>query len=246
MYDGLQRRKDIEFQSSTTQISANWSPFTAVNGRITDYEMCVGREPGTCEVNGFVSLGINLRGTIAGLSLNHTGRYFVTVRATSKTGYSTTATSNGVRVDSTPPLGGWVRDGQNLMDIDYQSDGTYIYANWDDFLDEESDITGYTWCAGIGKGVCDIISETDVGDRTSVGQQILPPLPGGISVFVTVSTLNNAGVSTSVSSDGFKVDNTGPILSKVCAIRMRLIIIAKSRRLTYCTVEIYIIKTNTI
>ncbi len=215
VYDGLKRQKDIEFQSSTSQISANWSPFTDVNSRIADYEMCVGTVQGTCDESNFVSVGVKLRGTITGLSLSHNRRYFVTVRATSESGYSTTATSNGVRVDSTPPFGGKVRDGQTLIDIDYQAADTYIYANWDEFQDDESDITGYTWCAGTGKGICDIISETDVGDRTSAGQQVLQPLPVGISIFITVSTSNNAGASTTVFSDGVKVDTTPPILSRV-------------------------------
>lgn len=220
VYDGLERRKDIEFQSSYTHLSANWSPFTDANGRITDYEMCVGTEPGRCDVSGqFLSLGIKLTGTIKGLNLSHNGRYFVNVRAKGESGYSTTSTSNGVRVDSTPAVGGKVRDGQTLMDIDYQAGDTFIYANWDEFQDEESDVTGYTWCAGTGKGICDIISETSVGDRTSASQQILTPLPRGISIFVTVSTFNNAGVSTRVSSDGFMYDNTAPILSEVCRIR---------------------------
>ena len=218
VYDGLERRKDIEFQSSTTRIAANWSPFTDVNSRIADYEICVGTEPGTCDESAFVSLGIKLTGTITGLSLSHNREYFVTIRATSESGYSTTATSNGVRVDSTPAIGGEVRDGQTTEDIDYKSDGRYIYANWDEFQDDESDVTGYTWCAGTGKGICDIISETDVGDRTSAAKEVLPPLPGGISIFVTVCTFNNAGASTTVSSDGFKVDNTPPILSMVSTI----------------------------
>lgn len=215
VYDGSQRRVDIEFQSSTTELSANWSPFKDDNGEIAEYKMCLGEESGTCDVNDFVSVGINLRGKISGLSLKHNERYFVTVRATSESGYSTTATSNGVRVDSTPAVRGKVRDGQTLMDIDYQADDTYIYANWDEFQDEESDITRYKWCAGTGKGICDIVPETDVGERTSASQQILPPLPEGIAIFVTVTTFNNAGSSTTSSSNGFKVDNTAPILSTV-------------------------------
>ncbi|KAJ7389360.1 hypothetical protein OS493_032217 [Desmophyllum pertusum] len=116
------------------------SPFTDSNGRITEYEMCVGTEQEKCDVSDFVTLGNTLKGTITGLSLNHTGRYFVTVRATNEAGYSTMATSNGVRVDSTPPVGGEVRDGQTLADIDYQASGAHIYANWDEFQDVESEV----------------------------------------------------------------------------------------------------------
>ena len=218
VYDGSQPRKDIEFQSSTIQLSANWSPFTDSNGEIAEYEMCVGAEPGTCEESDFVGFDVNLSGTITGLSLKHNKRYYVTVRATSKSGYSTAATSNGVRVDSTPAVRGMVRDGWALTDIDYQADKTYIYANWEEFQDEESGVTTYSWCAGTGKGICDIVPKTDAEDRTSAGQQILPALPEGIAIFVTVSAFNNAGASTTSSSDGFKVDSTVPILSKASKI----------------------------
>ena len=215
VYDGSSERNDLELQSSTSEISANWSPFTDFNGRITEYEMCVGTEQEKCDVSDFVSLGITLKGTITGLSLNHTGRYFVTVRATNEAGYSTMATTNGVRVDSTPPVGGEVRDGQTLADIDYQASGAHIYANWDEFQDIESEVTRYAWCAGTGKGICDIIPETDIGDRTSVGQQVRPSLTTGMAVFVTVSAYNGAGAVTRVSSDGVKVDSTAPVISKV-------------------------------
>ena len=215
VYDGSSDRNDLELQSSTSEISANWSPFTDSNGRITLYEMCVGTEQEKCDVSDFFSLGIALRGSIQGLSLNHTRRYFVTVRATNEAGYSTMATSNGVLVDSTPPVGGKVRDGRTLADIDFQAGDTYIYANWDEFQDVESDVTRYAWCAGTRKGTCDIIPETNVGDRTSVGQQIRPSLTTGMAVFVTVSAYNGAGAITRVSSDGFKVDSTPPDASKV-------------------------------
>lgn len=218
VYDGLQQRKDIEFQSSTTEMSANWSPFTDRNGQIAEYEMCIGVEAEPCDVSDFVSVGINLKGTVSGLSLKHNEKYFITVRATTESGYSQTATSNGVRVDSSPAVRGEVRDGQTLADIDHQADDTYIYANWDNFQDEESDVTEYTWCAGTGKGVCDIVLETNVGDRTSAKRQIEPALPEGIEIFVTVTTFNNAGASTTSSSDGFKVDKSVPILSKVTKV----------------------------
>ena len=213
VYDGTQRKKDTEFQSSTTQISANWSPF--VGGSVVEYKMCVGEEPGVCNVSDFFSVGINLKGIITGLNLNQNKKYFVTVQATSVSGYTTTATSSGVTVDSTPPVRGIVRDGNTLTDVDYQADNTYIYANWDKFRDDESDVASYTWCAGTRKGICDVVKETDIEDRTSLSHQILPPLPERIKIFITVRAMNNAGISSVSFSDGFQVDSTPPLLSQV-------------------------------
>lgn len=218
VYDGLHKRNDIEYQSSASQLSANWSPFKDVNGRIEKYELCIGTNQGSCDVSDFDSVGAKLSGTVIGLSLNHDVKYFVTVRATGVSGYSSIAASNGVKIDTTPPEYGQVRDGETLVDIDYQADDTYIYANWDDFHDKESGVAGYTWCAGTGKSFCDIISPTYVMDQMRAGQQVLEPLPAGIVIFVTVTAVNNVGISSTVSSDGFKVDNTGPILSGVSKV----------------------------
>ncbi|XP_015767122.1 PREDICTED: uncharacterized protein LOC107345883, partial [Acropora digitifera] len=217
VYDGLSVFNDLETQSSVSEVSANWSPFKDTSSRIAEYAMCVGTEQEKCDVSGFVSLGLALKGTIAGLTLNHAGRYFVTVKATNKAGYSAMASSNGFLVDTTAPIPGTalVRDGKTSTDIDFQADDTYIYANWDDFVDEESDISKYTWCVGSAKGTCDIITETDAGDRKSIGQQISPALATGIVVFVTVGVYNGAGAVTRESSDGVRVDSTAPILSQV-------------------------------
>lgn len=222
VYDGSSERNDLELQSSTSEISVNWSPFTDSRGRITEYQLCVGTEQEKCDVSDFISVGIALKGSIKGLSLNHTGRYFVTVKATNEAGYSTMATSNGVQVDSTPPVGGEVRDGKTLVDVDFQAGDTYIFANWDEFEDVESVVTRYAWCAGTQQGNCDIIPETDVGDRTSIGQQIRPSLTTGLAVFVTVSAYNGAGAVTRISSDGVKVDTTPPVISKVIFDKLSL------------------------
>ena len=215
VYDGSNERNDAALQISESEISANWSPFTDSNGRITEYEMCVGTAQEKCDVNDFVSFEMALKGTITGLSLNHMGLYFVNVRATNEVGYSSLAASNGIQVDSTPPVAGRVRDGQTLEDIDFQAGGTFIYANWDEFQDEESGVTRYAWCAGTLKGTCDIIPEMDVSEHTAYGQQIRPSLATGMAVFVTVSAYNGAGAVTRVSSDGVIVDSTPPDISKV-------------------------------
>ena len=215
VYDGSTQRNDAALQISEKDVFANWSPFIDPNCRITKYEMCVGTAPEKCDVSAFISVGVALKGMITGLSLNHTGMYFVTVRATNEAGNSVVAASNGVKVDSTPPVEGKVRDGKTFEDIDFQASGAFIYANWDGFQDIESEITRYTWCAGTRKGSCDIIPVTDVADSTSAGQQIYPSLGTEMGVFVTVSAYNGAGAVTRVTSDGFKVDGTTPVIAEV-------------------------------
>ena len=215
VFDGDQTGRDISIQSSTSTVSANWQPFSDSYGRILGYELCVGSEPEICDISGFIPVGMKLAGTITGLHLNHTGQYFVTVQANNGVGYLATSTSDGVQIDSTPPVVKAVRDGQTLDDIDLQSHDNFISANWDEFEDTESGVIKYEWCVGTRQGTCDVIPQTDVGDSTTVGQQVSPSLTTGMVFFVTLTVYNGAGGVTKVFTDGVKVDNTAPTLSKV-------------------------------
>ena len=212
IFDGDQDGKDISIQSSSSSVSATWKPF---RGNIVSYEMCLGSEPEICDVSGLINVGFALQGTITGLYLNHTGQYFVTVQAQNSAGYYTRSTSNGFQIDSTPPVGKMIRDGQTLDDIDLQSHDTFISANWDEFEDPESGIIKYEWCAGTRRGACDVIPQTDVGDSITVRQQVSPPLTTGMIFFVTLTVYNGAGGMTKAFTNGVKVDNTAPVISKV-------------------------------
>lgn len=62
-------------------------------------------------MNGFVNLGIILKGIISGLILNYIGRYFVIVKVMNEVGYSIMVFLNGIEVDSIFLYCGLVRDG---------------------------------------------------------------------------------------------------------------------------------------
>jgi hypothetical protein len=90
---------DIDTQSSTSTIEANWSGFTpAVGDSIVSYEWAIGTAPGMINVQGWMNVGLATSASNASLSLT-SGMKFVSVRATSAAGLtSPVATSNGVRV----------------------------------------------------------------------------------------------------------------------------------------------------
>jgi MYXO-CTERM domain-containing protein len=95
--DGL--GTDIDSQTSTSTIEANWTGFTASLGDpISFYEWAIGTASGLTNVQGWVNVGTATNATNSTLSMSP-GMRFVSVRATSVSGLtSTVATSDGVQV----------------------------------------------------------------------------------------------------------------------------------------------------
>ena len=100
--DGL--AADIDFQTSTTTITANWTGFSDPESGITGYEWAIGTTSGGTDVQAFTSVGTATSATNATLTLSNGTKYYVTVRATNGAGLTNTATSDGVTVDTTPPV----------------------------------------------------------------------------------------------------------------------------------------------
>lgn len=57
----------------------------------------------------------------SGLLLSPSVTYYVTVRGCNVIGLCSEAMSNGITVDVTPPITGWIKDGWSGMDQQYQS-----------------------------------------------------------------------------------------------------------------------------
>ena len=84
-YDGL--AADIDYQTSTTTISANWAgSFTDPQSGIAGYEWAIGTAAGGTTIQGYTSVGTATSATTSGLSLTSGTKYYVTVRATNGAG----------------------------------------------------------------------------------------------------------------------------------------------------------------
>src|SRR5439155_26648887 len=95
---------DINFQSSTTSISANWSGFSDSGSGIASYSWAIGTTPGGTNILAFTNIGNVTSRTQTGLTLTSGTTYYVSVKATDNAGnVSSVATSNGVSVDSVAP-----------------------------------------------------------------------------------------------------------------------------------------------
>lgn len=204
---------DLDFQSSASEISANWTDFVDNRSGIVGYEWAIGTTAGGSDVQGFVPVGLATSATATGLSLGQGTEYFVTVRATNGAGLTATRSSDGVVVDLTPPTAGQVHDGIG-QDIQFQTSITTISGDWSGFADAESQIARYEWAIGTSAGGSDLQGFVSTGTTTR-GTNAALSLAHGVTYYVTVRAYNRAGLYTELSSNGVTVDTTGPAFGAI-------------------------------
>jgi hypothetical protein len=91
---------DIDSQTETTSIRANWTGFYDPESGITSYAWAIGTTPGGQEVQPFTDVGPATRAAAA-LSLTGGTTSYVTVRAANGKGLTVTASSDGVTIGMT-------------------------------------------------------------------------------------------------------------------------------------------------
>ena len=111
---------DISFTNNTREIHARWIDFLDNESDIVEYFWCVGKKPMTDDIWVCESTGTRPNGSHYGFALEHGDSYYVTVIACNRARMCSAAHSNGVTVDTTPPVMTYVRDGVMGPDMDYQ------------------------------------------------------------------------------------------------------------------------------
>lgn len=196
-------------QSSPAEILVSWKGFRDKESGISFYEICIGSISGLCDVSQFKNFGLVTNAIVKNLNLTHNTTYYTTVQATNRASQTSFASSSGITVDLTPPIGGKLRDGKDL-DTNVTAQGLFVSMNWDEFNDPESGISIYVVCAGTIVGACDLVSPTTVNNGYAVKLNVWPAISSGTVVYSTLWVYNKAGGVTEIYSDGVLVDTTPP------------------------------------
>lgn len=117
-----------------------------------------------------------------------------------------------LKLDTTPPVGGAVRDGLNLgFDDTYQPTNGSFAANWNGFSDPDSPVVRFEFGVGTAPGLVDVTGGyLDAGSMPNGVAGGLSLAQGG-TYYATVRAVSGAGlVSAPVSSNGVTVDTTDP------------------------------------
>ena len=111
---------DLDFTNNTASISARWIDFRDNESDIEHIFWCVGSRPFRDDIMGCENATSHRNRTLTGLSLQHNYTYYVSVLVCNYAGLCTAKSSDGVLVDTTPPVIHYVKDGLIGPDIDFQ------------------------------------------------------------------------------------------------------------------------------
>lgn len=120
---------DVDFTNNTREVHARWLDFLDDESDIVEYFWCVGTQPMRDNIRECESTGMRPNGSHYELTLQHGDSYYVTVVACNGAGRCSAAYSDGVTIDTTPPVMEYVRDGIMGPDMDFQVIKKIHYKN---------------------------------------------------------------------------------------------------------------------
>ena len=211
--------QDLMYVASTKRVRANWDPFEAnAMDPVVEYAYAVGSGAGQEDIHRFTSVGLSTRvdallrpdvPELDVLALGH--KYYVTVRATSSSGLSSTSSSDGFVVDTSPPDEFEIRVVHAVTE--QESPAIDVTVSWDGVTDQESGITQVEYCIGTTPVTC-AHGADDALSSTSVTIHSFRPEEQAV-YYVTVAATNGAGLTRVMSSDKLAYDTTPPLPGRV-------------------------------
>ena len=224
VYDGSDQGVDVDYQSITLSLAINFEikdkhqKVLKIQWGISSRKTCTLNEKES-DIVPLNELGETTSAIGTALILKHGKTYFSRVVATNHIGLQSVMCSNGVLIDTTPPIAGLIQDGKESSDLDFLSSTRQVFAKFKDFTDAESPIIKYEWAiAGrdTGKTVASFTT-IPLSQRLLLRQNLA--LEPGVEYKVQVRATNKAGLQTTASSDGFKPDITPPICKTIIDVQ---------------------------
>jgi hypothetical protein len=206
--DGLSQ-PDIDYQSNDHTVTAHWFGFNDIESNIRNFHWGIGTSPKGTDVLPFIDIGSNVTAEQTDLKLTNGRQYYVTVQAFNAGGQSVTKASDGVLVDTTPPMD----PNPAEPNIEFRGSSVLI-ASWNNFTDEESPIWFYKWAVGTRKCGTQVQAYTNVG-RMTKAKLTGTKFESGSRLYVSVVARNRADLVSQVCSDGYLFDITPPKPGKV-------------------------------
>lgn len=210
---------DSDFIGSRVHLRGKWRGFVDHETGIATMLIGVGTSPAEADIVPLhrAADGVNSStATITGLSLQDGIRYYFLVAAVDHAGHvSDTAASDGVVVDTTPPVPGVVVEGVSdapdaSTDVDFQHFADSVVVSWSPFVDPESGILECQVGLGSSSGLDDVSPFRRVSGGSRVAMLTGLALKDGSRYVTTVVCVNGAGISAQASSDGLFVDSSPP------------------------------------
>ena len=214
-----QGRNDRIYQRETNILYATWSGFADNESGIHHYELAFSTSSNNSYIQPFTYVGLITSASSSNLlvpKLKNGVVYHAQVVAYNVLGIrSDIAISNGVLVETTPPIFlSPVSDGTVFgFDFDYSSNLTSLSVNWK-CEDKDSGLRQVFVGIGTQPGIQDIVVCSVLPYQVTYYFEELN-LTRGVRYLSSVKCINNVGLRSSMSSDGVVMDSTPPVLRYV-------------------------------
>ncbi|XP_070573609.1 uncharacterized protein [Ptychodera flava] len=201
---------DANCQKSVDRILVAWQPFQDPDSPIVRYQVAVGTTAGGTQIRSFhdVDSTDGLRALVTNIDLYDVPRVFVSVRGYNAAGLYATGTSNGVYISRVsaglPPIGtGYVWDGNEDRDLDFQDNAEQLSGQWS-FNGDPCPISKYEWSILRFDG-SEVQPMTELPEGMTYGVNDALNMKDGESYYVVVRATNLLGYSYSLRSDGITI-----------------------------------------
>ncbi|XP_052073991.1 uncharacterized protein LOC127711867 [Mytilus californianus] len=212
--DGDIMDEDLKYQSDSSKVCAQWNGFYDPESGLIEYRWGVGTTVGRDDIVPFKNktFSRDVKDSCADVQLQHNMTYYSTVIAKNSALNPKTVKgySNGVLIDTTAPVKGWIVDGNigKKHDMNFSSETAEVSSMWGGFSDPESGIVSYNLDVYINNK----LSQTfDNGIKTEFVDYSLS-MKHGDHIYVKLTAKNGADISSVMRSDGFTIDQTPPIV----------------------------------
>ena len=202
---------DLSYQASKL-LQVNWGGVQTRHG-VAKYQWKVlltsFNTNQTTELMSFTSVNLSTNGGKTFNSVTDGSKARFVVRSFTKAGLFSDLTSDGVVIDTSPPVAGKIYDGNQLgADVKYAKFTNTFSANWDRFTDPHSPISRYTWAVQrLGAGLITSFKNTALS-RSPTATNL--NLVSKESYCAVVRGYNEAELYTQVSSDCVLIDHDAP------------------------------------
>ena len=202
---------DLSYQASKL-LQVNWGGVQTRNG-VAKYQWKVlltsFNTNQTTELMSFTNVNLNTNAGKIFNSVTDGSKARFVVRSFTKAGLFSDLTSDGVVIDTSPPVAGKIYDGNQLgADVKYAEWTNTFSANWVRFTDPHSPISRYTWAVQrLGAGLITSFKNAAL-NRSPTATNL--NLVSKESYCAVVRGYNEAGLYTQASSDCLLIDHDAP------------------------------------
>ena len=205
---------DVDYTSSGSTLSANWSASTDGESDIQRYWYSIGTTAGASDTVVWTDNATATTVTKTGLTLADGTTYYFTIKPenNARTYSAAVTTTDGQISDTTAPsiAGATVNDGPDT-DVAYATSASTLVANWSGFAEPHSGIAVYYYSIGTTAGASDTVTWTNNATATTITRSGLT-LADGQTYFVNVMAGNNADLISLVKSST-RVSTRAPLMA---------------------------------